>query len=1035
MNRGWTTAGCRVGTWIVLTVVLLSAAGCNRAWYRRQADAEAYALVREKGNHPHWEMEDFSIAVDPRSRMYYQYSPDCPPMPQDDPYSNELMQCVDGKRGYPFWGDNGQDPTIDNPMWMDYLLLDDRGVLVMDSDDAVRLALLHSRTYQQNLEELYLSALDVSFERFRFDAQFFSANAFNFSTNSPLGTSAGNTLTQYSLTPLDVTVRKSFTAGGTFVAGLANSIIWSFNSAGADSRVTTTLFDWTLIQPLLRNAGRDRVMERLTVAERTLLANVRAMEQYRQGFYVEIMTGRAAGGGPQRRGGFFGGAGLEGFTGVGGGGFGRVGTGGTGGGGFGGGAGAAQVGGYLGLLQTMQEIRNQEDNVDRLRTNLYRLEETLGELRTRSGEPQLVANILRQDLQVAQARQALFASETSLLQARNGFEGTLDNFKITLGLPPQLCVNVRDSFLDQFQLIDRETIELQIELERVVAEFGAVRLRIAEHIIVRTVRDEADPMRTRNVRVIEWYPELEQDLRELKEKLEPIRAVRQRLLDEHLPRTARDLEKLAQSIPRRKEYLVRLRAGLDKSREEACPLLPVPYINSEIFHSERLEVLLEELRKQLGELNTAATESYQTSLADRDARIDKVITEGMTYTPEKLFDELYDGILYPKKRVGEAGVAQPADILVVLPADILALQLLQARARTESIELAPVDIRADEALEIARRYRLDWMNARANLVDSWRLIQFNADQLQSTLDIVFSGDVTDVRRAQDIAPFNTGQRTGTLRAGIQFDAPITRLAERNTYRQALLEYQQARRNYYQFEDQIAQQLRIRVRVMLYNQLFFELQRLAVLEAARQIDRNEDIRIESELSGQATGATAARDAVSALSDLLDAQNAFMGIWANFEADRRSLDFAMGTLQIDSEGLWIDPGVINAAYGEIDPWLRQDNNFVLPNNPPREELPPPPPAPLPQGALPGARPFAFTSEATASGSEADALPTIQSYGGLKPARGLEATKYRPPLVGPPEPQTVAKPDPVQASPAASPDSENAASPAAPLLETPQ
>ena len=58
---------------------------------------------------------------------------------------------------------------------------------------------------------------------------------------------------------------------------------------------------------------------------------------------------------------------------------------------------------------------------------------------------------------------------------------------------------------------------------------------------------------------------------------------------------------------------------------------------------------------------------------------------------------------------------------------------------------------------------------------------------------------------------------------------------------------------------------------LTNQINFEFQRLAVLIAAQQIDRNEDIRIDSELTDPGTRATAARDAVSALSDLLDAQN--------------------------------------------------------------------------------------------------------------------------------------------------------------------
>ena len=1036
MNQGCITTGFRAATWIVLAATLFSAAGCNRAWYRRQADAEAYSLVREKATHPLWDMPNFSIAVDPRSRMYYQYSPDCPPMPEDDPTSAELMRCVDGKRGYPFWEDNGHDPFKDNPVWMDYLAFDERGQLVVSGDDAVRLALLHSRDYQAALEQLYLSALDVSFERFRFDTQFFSGNLFSFSTNGPLNTSAGNTLSSYRLDPLDVAVRKSFTTGGSLVVDLANSIVWTFNSAGADSQVSTTLFDFALLQPLLRNAGRDRVMERLTLAERSLLSNVRTMEQYRRAFYVDIITGRGTPQAPSRRGGFFGGAGLEGFTGVGGGGFGRVGGfGGGGGGGTGGvtAAGGGQQQGYLGLLQTQQQIRNQEDNIERLRSNLFRLEQTLQELRTRSAEPQLVSNILRQDLQVAQSRQALFNSESLLLNNRTNFQQTLDTYKGTLGLPPQICLEVRDRLIDDFQLIDRETIDQQIELEGLVAAFGEVRLRIAEHIKTTTVRDENDPTRTRSVRIIEWYPELEQDLTELKTRLAPIREVRKRLLEQHIPVTRRDLARLAQVIPRRKEQLARLKQKVEEFRHESCPLLPIPSINEEIFRSQRLDGLVGALEKQLDDLNKSADEGYQKSLDDRETRIDKLLAEGKTYTPEKLFAELYDGVLYPKKQFGAPAAEQVADVLVVLPADILALQLVQARARTESIELAPVDIRAEEALEIARRFRLDWMNARANLVDSWRLIQFNADQLQSTLDVFFSGDVTDVRRTQDVVPFHLGQRTGSLRAGVQFDAPITRLGERNTYRQVLIEYQQARRDYYNFEDTVARALRTEVRTVDTNLLNFELQRLQVLEAARQIDRNEDIRIESELSGQATGATAARDAVQALSDLLDAQNNFMSIWLNHETLRRRLDLDLGTLQLDQDGLWIDPGVINAEYGQIDPWVRGDNSFVMPQEaPPREELPPPPAAPLPQGALPGGQPQALTAGTDDQGPQKPGSPA-QPAGALVPARGKEDTYYEPRLIVPSASLPPGNRSVAPASPASGIGAESVSGGAAPAIET--
>jgi hypothetical protein len=125
----------------------------------------------------------------------------------------------------------------------------------------------------------------------------------------------------------------------------------------------------------------------------------------------------------------------------------------------------------------------------------------------------------------------------------------------------------------------------------------------------------------------------------------------------------------------------------------------------------------------------------------------------------------------------------------------------------DAITFAPIELANEDALLIASAYRRDWQNARAALVDSWRLIYFNANALRSDLDIVFSGDIGNVGDN----PFRIRDTRGRLRAGVQFDAPLTRLSERNQYRQALIEYQQARRNYYQFRDRVSQGLRNRLR--------------------------------------------------------------------------------------------------------------------------------------------------------------------------------------------------------------------------------
>ncbi len=49
--------------------------------------------------------------------------------------------------------------------------------------------------------------------------------------------------------------------------------------------------------------------------------------------------------------------------------------------------------------------------------------------------------------------------------------------------------------------------------------------------------------------------------------------------------------------------------------------------------------------------------------------------------------------------------------------------------------------------------------------------------------------------------------TGHLQASLQFDAPLTRLLERNNFRQAIIDYQRDRRQLIQFEDSVDLTLR------------------------------------------------------------------------------------------------------------------------------------------------------------------------------------------------------------------------------------
>jgi hypothetical protein len=842
---------------MVAVSLLISPAGCTRRHYRRQADREVNCIIDNKSKAVGIAPGEFRIEMDPRSRMFDASNPDCPPMPPDDPISHQLMNCVDCKPGSPCWKHMGKTLYAENLTWEDYLPRDDEGNVVLDLTGAVQLARLESTEYQEQLETLYLSGLDVTFERFRFDTQFFGDSSIFFTADGPVrsGRPAGSSLLE--VQPFNFSARKFTATGGDLVVNFANSLMWQF--AGPDVYDSNTLIDFSLIQPLLRRGGRIRVLERLTIAERALLANVRQMEQYRQGFYLNVVTGRDPGQGPNRRGGFFGGSGLEGFSGVGGGGFGQVGNFGRGfgGGGFGftGGAGAQQAGGYIGLLQSAQVIQNQYANIAGLGDSLAQLQAAYE-----------AGRIDR--FQVDLARQALYNAQSQLLNSEALYETQLDIFKVLHGMPPDLQVRIADPLLQQFNLLDSDLAALQIRVTDVLTvlrerepgmEGGDKEGAEGEELALPVIPPPDTEMKTSP-----------SDFASLVQQSAELNASSQ----ERFAAAQQDLQRLKDVMPKRREELQRL-----SQREETREL----EIDPDLLNPEKLE----ERVANLG----AEYDALGQRLAAAWARLD-VLTGEPPLTSEQHRTQL-------------------TGALTELSGALLELSLLQARARLDAITFDPVDLTPEEGFCIASRNRRDWMNARASLVDSWRLIHFNANDLQSDLDLVFQGDIGNVSDN----PFDLRATNGRLRVGLQFDAPLTRLAERNVYRQSLIEYQQARRSYYQFRDGVHRQVRATLRQLRLDDLNFELRRAAVHVAITQVDLarlrlSEPARPVAETSpgtptqpgGQSQfGDTVARDLVNALIDLLNVQNDFLSVWVDHDVQRLQLDFDLGIMELDERGV--------------------------------------------------------------------------------------------------------------------------------------
>ena len=874
-------------TLTAMLLLVLATVGCSRGFYRQQADEESYCLTNQKAALADADPGSYSINIDPRSRMFDPYDPDCEPMPPDDPTSQLLMECVDGKKGSKKWKRLPKTPFVENPAWLEYLPVDESGEVVLDLQGSVELALLESPRYQSQLEELYLSALDVSFERFRFDTQFFGGTGVFVTADGKDRSGTGEASSQFvvypsrtanpALTGNRFRAERLFATGGELVVGFANSLVWQF--AGPDDYSSNTVLDFSLVQPLLRFGGRTRVLERLTISERSLLANVRQMEHFRRNFYVSVVTGRDPGQGPARRGGVFGGSGLEGFSGVGGGGFGRVGIngqggfgqngqgGGGGGGGFTGGAGAQGAGGYLGLLQTAQVLRNQRANVFALRDSVEQLQASYE-----------AGRIDR--FQVDLARQALYNAQSQLLTSEMFYQITLDNFKVSIGLPPELTVNIQDPLLDRLNLLDPTLEELQQQVINRLVELRDYRETLVPREIPAPpedpliLPDAPEP----SVEVLPSAESLAVTLSQVQEELEEIlTAAEARLGDVHA-----DFEKLDEALPARRAYLARLISR---------PEVREAKINPELFSAVDLDKRVAKSKQDFA----AVEKRLRTSLAKLSATAESTGEER----------ERLDSVIRSLSDVS---------------GQLLELSLVQASVRLETITFSPVEITDFQALAIASVYRRDWMNARANLVDAWRLIYFNANDLLSNLDVVLSGDLGNVGDN----PFDLRGSQGRLRAGLQFDAPLTRLAERNVYRQSLIEFQQARRNYYQFRDLVYQGLRNSLRQIRLNEVNFELRRAAVQVAISQVDLTQ-MRLSEPPQPGATeqfNNTTARDLVQSLSDLLNVQNDFLSVWVNYEVQRLGLEADLGIMELAPNGLRIENGIpldmylVNLPYNSCD-----------------------------------------------------------------------------------------------------------------------
>ncbi|HEY1191132.1 MAG TPA: TolC family protein [Gemmata sp.] len=733
-------------------------------------------------------------------------------------------------------------------------------------DQAIELGLFNAREYQDRREDLYLSALPVTLERFNFAAQaLFIEKVVRQSTGRELAT-AGE---RWNL-GTTAGISKLFPTGALLTAQLANQVV--IDLSGDRPQTSISNLTLSLAQPFLRGGGFAVTLEGLTQAERTLLYAMRSYARFRKIFYVAIAGGGGYTNNPY---------GLQGLSPN----LGR---------GIGGNLTAPSTG-FLPLLYQSALIANQRKNVSALE-RLLRLYQEF-----REGGQQ-------SDLQVGQVEVNLLNSRAQLLgqaggvaagssggSGIRGYLGSLDNYKLQLGLPMTVGLDLDDAPL-------RPIREQLGRFEEVYAQVNQVELRAAKY-------DPAAPVAGFRAR---WRALLTES--PLVAGTPFAKSIGERF-DSWSPSKLTDDRAAARLASLREERRKRLDARADRL-VKGQPEPPA--------ETQRIAQLEDEI--DLGEF-------------DRLVRVYE--------------SQPWAKLIGPAKAGAQAAAfrdAFNAFYLLILEARNDRLVLVRGRWP----ELPPLAIGAggtdalaaslDEAyaasVQTALANRLDLMNARAQVVDAWRQIAVQANSLQGVFDVRY--DLTSSTPAGRNNGLAFSADRSDHRLTFNAELPLVRRAERNMYRAALVAYQRQRRTLMAFEDNIANDVRSDLRSLRTLAQLYRIQQRVVELGYSQVDNAQAILLAPPAPGAGNDAGSAaaltQQVLQAQSNLVGAQNSLYQIWVAYQTGRMQFYLDLEQMTLDDRGVWIDEFFNRADRSRRSPGAAGEQ----PRQPAGERLPAPRPA---------------------------------------------------------------------------------------------
>ena len=301
---------------LLALLAAVAAGGCAADWYTHDADREVYGIVAEKEADSLGRVRSFNIRPrpDPKVVLEQARAAEADRKEADDDNGSSARAARPDEAAAPGAPDGVPPSAAGKPdlgpaaaaaaAQAEELLEEkapDLEAVIPENlpppvpappEDAVRLtmaealrvAVASSRTYQSQKEDVYLSALALTLERYLFRPHPFATGTVDYTSDYAAGTGRSRSYDPGA----DIGFSQQLADGAAITGSLGLAALKFLNKELGDT-VDSTL-DFTLSQPLWRGAGRKIVQENLLQAERNAGYAVRSFARFEKTFAVSVAS-------------------------------------------------------------------------------------------------------------------------------------------------------------------------------------------------------------------------------------------------------------------------------------------------------------------------------------------------------------------------------------------------------------------------------------------------------------------------------------------------------------------------------------------------------------------------------------------------------------------------------------------------------------------------------------------------------------------------------------------------------------------------